>query len=81
MALAVEECRHPEIDANRLCVSDVDISVRFRREARNDLASRLSGGDALFDPLAQKMPARICFFHGFFAHWQPSFNLSFYSTS
>src|SRR5215471_21678923 len=36
VAASVELLRHPEIEANRLGVADVEIAVRLRRETGND---------------------------------------------
>jgi hypothetical protein len=41
IALATEFLRDAEIEADRLGMADVKVSVRFRREARDDLAVSL----------------------------------------
>ena len=64
MAFAAEQLRHPEIDADRLGVSDVNVAVRLRREARDDLPARAARRDIRLNPLAQKVAACIRLFHG-----------------
>ena len=56
MALAAKKLRHPEINADGLCVPDVYVAVRLRRKARHDLAAGPPLGDVLLYPLPEKMP-------------------------
>ena len=63
MAFAAEQLRHPEIDADRLGVPDMDVAVGLRREARDDLPARAARRDIRLNPLAQKVAACIRFFH------------------
>ena len=59
VAFAPEELCHAEVYADGLGVPDMDIAVRLRREARDDLAAGLAVGYVLFDPLPEKMPRSI----------------------
>ena len=51
VAFAAEKFGHAKVNADGLRVADVNVAIRLRREARNDLAAGLAVGYVLFDPL------------------------------
>ena len=51
MAFAAEKRRHAEIHTDRLCVADVYVAVRLRRESGHNLAAGAPGRHVGIDPL------------------------------
>ena len=57
VALAAEELRHAEVDADRLGVADVEVAVGLGREARDDGAVVGAGGEIVGDELLDEVAA------------------------
>ncbi len=55
MALTAKEFRHTKVHANGFGVPNVDVAIRFGREARDHEPARTPFGDIFFNPLPQKV--------------------------
>ena len=71
VAHAAEALRRQKIDGKRLDMADVQIAVRFGREARLNAAAVLALGDIGLDGL----PNKVGLFPGLFCHGNPSLKL------
>ena len=59
VALAAEFCGHSEVDADCLRVADVEVAIRFRREARYYGAAVEAATYVALDELPNEVPARF----------------------
>ena len=55
MALAAKEFRHTKVHTNGLGMPNVDVTIRFGREARDHEPARSPFGDIFLNPLPQKV--------------------------
>ena len=68
VAFAAERFREAEVEADRFGVADVQVAVRFRREARVDASVVFAGGEVFLDDLVDEVGRRGVFFVVRFAH-------------